>query len=447
MHEIEEFAAALTVPEAAITDEIVANVRDLTEVDHIEAFLRQILYDPNETPHGPTEIADILTTRVGVRGHKTLGAFVLKGRGTRSVTSRLVTHQFARLRTISGLDVMVFLATGNIQDDAQRDFVRTALDADVDYIAVDARDCARLFIAYDTICPKDGTPYDDTGTCSRGHVLDEGITVEFQVREDARYSLEALRDLSHGGAKRYSAIVLADRHYSRDVLRTIIGQVTDQVRSSSYYRSPQTRARWGRHHAHVVWLFFAFSPEDIQNANWVCRTLWIDPALDESMRPASLEADERLDNTALAWNPDYLAHGEFVAAHTASKGEFLDALTPELDSMLAIARGAITAFETYAQDEIPEDHFIQTMQSLGARADESYNKSADLPLAPADCREYDNACQALFGTAHNMFLFYSEKGLATWPKENRDWLMRDTIKHFHEDRARMEFEQAKIHQA
>jgi hypothetical protein len=79
LHEIEEFSAVVNVPESAATDAIIARVRELDEKTQLEVFLREILADPNETPHGPTEIADILTPRVTVRGAKTVAAFVLKG--------------------------------------------------------------------------------------------------------------------------------------------------------------------------------------------------------------------------------------------------------------------------------------------------------------------------------------------------------------------------------
>jgi len=167
IHDIDEFSEVKTIPDATINNEILTNIGNLDEKKELERFLREILYDPNETLHGPTEIADILTN-VHVRGDKRLTAFVLKGKSFQRVSSRHVTHQFAKLRQISELGLMVFGAVGNIQDDAQRDFVQMAIDAGCDYLIMDAQDLARLFIAYEKICPKDGTPYDDTGTCKKG---------------------------------------------------------------------------------------------------------------------------------------------------------------------------------------------------------------------------------------------------------------------------------------
>ena len=111
IHDIDEFSEIKTIPDAAINKEILFNIKNLDEKS-IERFLREILYDPNETPHGPTEIADILTTHVHVRGDKRLAAFVLKGKSFPRVSSREVTHQFVKLRQIPQLGLMVFLAVG-----------------------------------------------------------------------------------------------------------------------------------------------------------------------------------------------------------------------------------------------------------------------------------------------------------------------------------------------
>jgi len=213
IHEVDEFSEIKGIPDAAIKEEILNKTRNLDEKSEMERFIREILYDPNKTPHGPTEIADILTSHVHVRGDKRLTAFVLKGKSFKRVSSKYVTHQFAKLRQILELGLIVFGAVGNIQDDAQRDFVQTAIDTGCDYLIIDAQDWARLFIAYEKICPIDGIPYDDTSTCKNGHVRDEGLTLEMKVRDKLSYTIVSQRDVSHAGAKRYSATIILDKLY------------------------------------------------------------------------------------------------------------------------------------------------------------------------------------------------------------------------------------------
>ena len=443
IHDIDEFSEIKTIPDAAINKEILFNIKNLDEKS-IERFLREILYDPNETPHGPTEIADILTTHVHVRGDKRLAAFVLKGKSFPRVSSREVTHQFVKLRQIPQLGLMVFVAVGNIQDDAQRDFVQIAIDAGCDYLIIDAQDLARLFIAYEKVCPKDGTPYDETGTCKKGHIRDKGIHLEMEVREKIRYTIVEQRDVSHGGAKRYSAIILLDRHYPRDIIRTVIQEATEKLKYSNYYRNERLKARWGRTPAHVIWLFIAYDLEDIQNANWICRTCWVDPSLPENMRPRSLNGNERLGDIEIFWNDEYQSYKDSFESHFGTKEEVLEAIRPILDEMIELANEAINYFEKYRRKEISEDKFILKMQEMEPRVTELYHQSGNIPIPPEDCKEYDQACQNLFATIHDMFLYYSKKGLETWPKENRDWLMRDTIKRFYNDLERIRFEESKI---
>lgn len=445
IHDIDEFSEVKTIPDGVINEEILSNIRNLDEKTEMERFFREILYDPNETPHGPTEIADILTSHVHIRGDKLLAAFILKGKSFQKVSSRDVTHQFAKPRQIPGLDLMVFGAVGNIQDDAQRDFVQITIDAGCDYLIIDAQDLARLFIAYEKVCPKDGTSYDETGTCEKGHARDEGIPLEMEVREKIRYTIVNQRDVSHGGAKRYSATILLDRHYPKDVIRMIIQEVTEKLKYSNYYRNERVKARWVNTPAHVVWLFIAYDLEDIQNANWICHTCWIDPSLPENMRPLSLKGNERLENIEVFWNDDYKLHKNFFETHSGTKEEVLESIRPILNDMVELAKQAIEYFGEYRRGKIPEEEFITKMQKMEPRVTELYRQSGNIPIPPEDCKGYYQACQNIFATIHDMFLYYSERGLKTWPKRNRDGLMQDTIKRFYEDWKRIEFEESKIH--
>ena len=445
IHEIDEFSEVIVIPNATISEAILTKIRNLDEVSEIERFIREILYDPNETPHGPTEIADILTSHVHVRGDKRLTAFVLKGKSFTRVSSRYVTHQFAKLRQIPELGLIVFGAVGNIQDDAQRDFMQTATDTGCDYLIIDAQDWARLFIAYEKICPKDGTPYDDTGTCTNGHVQDEGLTLEMKVREKISYTIPSQRDVSHGGAKRYTATILLDKHYPKDVIRTIIQEATEKLKYSNYYRNERVKARWGKIPAHVVWLFIAYDLEDIRNVNWICRTSWIDPFLPENMRPIGLNGNEKLGDIEVFWNEDYKSHKNFFESSSGTKEEILEAIHPILNEIVELAKQGINYFEEYKREDISEDKFILKMQKIEPRVTELYLQSGNIPMPPEDCKDYDQACQNIFATIDNMFLYFSKRGLGTWPKRNRDWLMQDTIKRFHDDLKRIEFEESKIH--
>lgn len=445
IHDIDEFSEVKNIPPTSIGGTILSNIRSLNEKRELEPFVREILYDPNQTTHGPTEIADILTTHMHVRGDRRMGAFVLKGKSLSRVSSKDVTHQFAKLRQIPELGVMVFGAVGNIQDDAQRDFIQTAIDAGCDYLVVDAHDWARLLIAYEKICPQDGTPYNETGICRAGHQRDKGLTLQMEVGERIRYTITNQQDASHAGAKRYGAMILLDRHYPRDVIRAIIQEATDKLKRSNYYRNERVKARWGKTPAHVIWLYIAYDPEDIRNANWVCRTCWIDPSLRQDMRPHRLNGNEKLRDIEVLWNDDYEAYKDFFESHQGTKEEFLEAICPILNEVLKLAKQVIDHFEKYQRGDISKDKFILRMLKMEPRATELCRRSENIPIAPEDCADYDRACHSIFATVDNMFLYYSKRGLERWSESNRNWLMQEEIRRFDEDRKTIELEESKLH--
>jgi hypothetical protein len=443
LNEIDEFSEVLSIPDAAISRRILDNVKKMDEENEMEKYFRQIIFDPTRTPHGPTEIADILSS-LHVNGDKRLAAFVLKGKSFKKVTSRDVSHQFFKLRPIQGLKLMVFAAVGDIHDDAKRDFFQAAKDAGSECIIMNTHDLAKLFIAYKKICPEDGTSFDNSGVCKEGHNVDSGIRLEMEVGEKIKYSIFQQKDMSFGGAKRFAAQILIDKHYSREVLRKIIKELTEKLRKDTYCRNDLVRNRWGDSPAHVVWLDIGHSIEDLNRSNWSCQSLWVDPLLDEGMRPLRLHGSEFFENIEIRWNEDYKKMGTLLETYSGTKNEVLTVLFKLLDEMDIVSQNAINLFKQYMAGDISENAFIKGMQQLEPKIDRIYKESWSTPLPPPDCKDFYQACQSIFATFHNMALYYSEIGLEKWQKKNRDFLMKSTIKSFLDEYEIVKFERKKL---
>ena len=335
--EIDEFAETGRIPKAAITEEIIANVAKLDEKTQLEVWIQEIIHSHDETPHGPTEIADIIAT-ISVGGKPTCTAFVLKGKGTQRVSSRLVAHQFLKLNQLTELELIVLVAVGDIQDDARRDFQSTAKAIGCNHIIISNSVLARLLIAYDKICGQDGLPFANE-VCPNGHSQRGEIVLNYKVSEDAKWEILKLRDLSHGLAKRLAATVLTDRHYPDDILRTIIVEVFQKVRTDPFLRSEMAHARWSNTPAHVVWIDIGFDIEDINRCNWICMACWIDPELDERFRPHWSNYDEVHDGIMIDWKSDYHAMKRLYSEHTGNKHEVIqcvEEISKELQPILEL---------------------------------------------------------------------------------------------------------------
>ncbi|NBV24716.1 MAG: DEAD/DEAH box helicase [Proteobacteria bacterium] len=168
LHAVDNFDLVRGVAPRNVSNQALATVRDLHEVDEIESWLQAILFDTNHTPHGPSEIVDILTHKVSVRGREGLAAFILKGRSFPTVRPPHAAHQIFRLERIEGLDFAILAASGTVLDDVKEQFVSTAVRIRADYCFLDCHDLARLFIAFGYICPRDGVKIRG-GRCSCGY--------------------------------------------------------------------------------------------------------------------------------------------------------------------------------------------------------------------------------------------------------------------------------------
>lgn len=165
---VDNFENARGVLPRSVSESAISTVKELDEREEIEAWIQAILHDTNRTPHGPSEVVDIFTHKLTVRGKEGLAAFVLKGKSFPTVRPSHVSHQIFRLEDIQGLDFAIFAASGNVLDDVKRQFVSTARRLGCDYCILDAHDLARLFIAFGFLCPRDGEVIRG-GRCSCGY--------------------------------------------------------------------------------------------------------------------------------------------------------------------------------------------------------------------------------------------------------------------------------------
>lgn len=201
IEELQEFSLAREVEPAGIIPAALDTVRSLDEVDELEPYIRKIISDYNETPHGPAELVDIFTHRLTFRKKPLLAAFILKGRSYKTVRPKDVGHQIYRLEKIQALDLAIFAASGVVLDPAKEQFISTAQRVASQYCLVDATDLARIFIAYGFICPRDGHRI-TAGRCICGYSPAKRILNVFQSE-----TLKALAD-SHRRRQAAGLVVL-----------------------------------------------------------------------------------------------------------------------------------------------------------------------------------------------------------------------------------------------
>ena len=164
------------------------------------------------------------------------------------------------------------------------------------------------------------------------------------------------------------------------------------------------------------------------------------------MRPHPLESDESVDGIAVKWNENREMYRQlFAPAHHARKEDVVDPNMRTKGELEKLAAVAMSGFAAYKRGEITEAELAERIQQLEPRATELYLESGNIPYGPPDCHDFAQRCQELFVTIHDMFLYYSERGMATWETKNRDYLMSQTIQRYYDDLRNVEYEERKMH--
>jgi superfamily II DNA or RNA helicase len=162
--EIKDFPIT-EIPKVVLSD-LIQKVTELDEREEFEPWLRSILADGAQTPHGPAEIVDIFTHHITANGRHGMAAFILKGKSFPTVKPVDVAHQIYRLKKIEGLEFALFAAPGIVLDAAKEQFCNTCEEIGCHYSILNAEDLARLFVAYGFFCPRDATRI-SSGRCRR----------------------------------------------------------------------------------------------------------------------------------------------------------------------------------------------------------------------------------------------------------------------------------------
>lgn len=405
-----------SIPRHAVSEQILAGVRALNETTELEPFLREILPDPTETAHTSTEITDILTTHVTVRGQAQLAAFVNKGKSTRKVTSKGVAHQLIRLQSISGTTLVVLLAVGDIQDDAKRGLLQVAQNMDADYSIFDAVDVARILIAHHKICPRDGNPYQEGQCPACGDLVSQPIPLTLPAYERPLYEVLEDKDVSSGPLKRYWRKIRTDPHYQRSVLREVIKEALNKARTLDLHHTDQAEQYFGDREADYVKISVYLSGPDVQHDSPYCTACWLRPEYHESHTSLKEKISKPFGEIEIAWSIVYDDIKDGVGERVLSKAAWLKSVSASVPRMDELIESANTCREAYEQGRMDRASFEQTFSKFAALADTINAEISAWGAASLECQDCNTPFQGMVGAFYSTFIAFSD-----WARQDNDW--------------------------
>jgi hypothetical protein len=432
---LEAFRLIAEAPE--IEPHVIDSLRSADEKLQLEPALSRIIGETDETPHGPTEIADLVTVHLSVAGQPRLSAVVIKGRAWKKVAARDVADQLIRAFQLPGVGLVVLAAVGDIQDDVKQRLAWLADAAGVDWMILDRGDLARLLVVYGQLCPNDGSWI--TGTnCACGY--SNRAAPPLSGGADSFHVL-SLSDNSFALAKRYSANILVAQGLTRQATEQLVVKAVAQIRASDYTRNELVERTHGKRLADVVWLFVYSDVTDQLMTNWIARALWVADSVKPEYRPSRIGEVSVFDpQLQIDWAQLHDWMVEYRSSHTATKGAYLrelDGYVKEAKSLVVDARQLIERGSLSSTDEAE-------LARLGDEADRLAGPDQML-LPPYELADLDTAHGQVAASIGNLFLPFSPRGQETWPDQSRRlWLARQALDYFDRELSMLEFERQKV---
>lgn len=259
------------------------------------------------------------------------------------------------------------------------------------------------------------------------------------------YTTLSFQDVSHAGAKRYSANILLSKDYVKPDIVEVTRKITAELKAREYYRNNQVKLHWEGKEAQVVWLFLYLSLDDVSSANWICRTQWISKELPPELPHIKLDGEHIDDEIVIDWNKSYEELSTILDSYKITKEAYLDAMNCILSSTKPIIDQTIELTAIFNQKQLVEANYLDCMSQLEPKIEELYLQATRIGSAPTECSDLSQRFRGVMTIAYNIVSPFSEKGLEVWESSNRNYLVGQAIKDYQKELLRLEFELEKIH--
>ncbi len=254
------------------------------------------------------------------------------------------------------------------------------------------------------------------------------------IEEFEKYIIYSVEPFHHGIAKRFSVNVILKEPLSIEEISKVSEAITRRVLHVEIFNNEISEKYWTDKLANIIWIYFGTDESDIINNNYICKTTWVDENQDKSLWYQVNETNRFFQNNVhFELNTSYDMMKKFTKENSSSAKSVLVQIKYILSRMLSLAEQVINIYNEYINEVITEDDLYKHLESIIPEIDEFYEKSGNIEFAPKEIKDFDQECQGLFATIHNLTLYYNKHYDFKRSVENRKACMDMTIKNYYRD--------------
>ena len=253
----------------------------------------------------------------------------------------------------------------------------------------------------------------------------------------ALYTRLKLDDTSNGTTKRYSAHILVRQPVTRLRLEAVVRGATAEIRRETFHRTARLGERFRNREADVVSLYVAAEPNDATNANWLCRTMWVNNELAGDARPISIGGVDLGDGLEVVWNSDYAVTGRILKTLEIDKQTFLDKVQE------SIANTERLVAQTFDPGNSPSVDSVALRQNVDAMR-EFYFTSGNVGLAPYECRDVAARFEDVMALADNAFMLAVPSRKGDRPDTAVRLVLETTLRDYRKNLEQLRYEIRKV---
>lgn len=237
-----------------------------------------------------------------------------------------------------------------------------------------------------------------------------------------------------GVTKRYSVEVILKAPLSLDEIGQVSLEVTQKVRSAEVYNNANTQLYLSGKLADIVWIYFGRDESDMIRNTYLCITTWVDDSQNKDWWYRVDNVDSfMINNVHFKLLPYYESLRRLNQENMGSQERVVNETKNMLASLVTLAEKIIFQFNEYKNAILTEQELIDELETILSTVNEYYIKSTDFAIPPDDIKEWSEACSLLFGTIHDLSLYYNKRNIPQRTTENRKACMEMTISRYYSD--------------